>query len=52
MKAKPKCVALGFKLFGKRIKKEQFTPFFDTVYSPFKITIDGHLMKFIVNPIR
>ena len=53
MKAKPsKCVALGFKLFGKMIKKEQFTPFFDTVYSPFdpKITIDGHLMKFIVNP--
>ena len=39
-------------LIGKRIEKEQFTPFFDTVYSPFdpKITIDGHLMKFIVNP--
>jgi len=53
MKAKPtKCVALGFKLFDKRIKNERFTPFTNTVYAPFDpgISIDGQLMKFIVNP--
>jgi len=55
MKSKPsKCISLGFKLFDKRIKSEQFVPLFDTIYSPFdpKITIDEKPMKFICNPLE
>ena len=53
MKAKPtKCVALGFKVFDKKIKNERFTPITNTVYAPFDpgVSIDGKHMKFIVNP--
>ena len=53
MKAKPtKCVALGFKVFDKKIKNERFTPITNTVYAPFDpgVSIDGEHMKFIVNP--
>ena len=52
MKAKPtKCVALGFKVFDKKIKNERFTPITNTVYAPFDpgVSFDGEHMKFIVN---
>ena len=53
MKAKPsKCIALGCKLFAKKIKNERFVPLTDSIYSPFdpKIVISGQPMRFIVNP--
>ena len=53
MKAKPsKCISLGFKLFGKKIKSEKFTPLTNSVYSPFDpgITINDQRVQFIVNP--
>ena len=53
MKAKPsKCIALGVKMFEKKIKNEKYTPIADTVYSPFdpRLVIDGLPMRFIVSP--
>ena len=53
MKAKPsKCIALGMKMFEKKIKNEKYTPIADTVYSPFDpgLVIDGLPMRFIIDP--
>ena len=53
MKAKPgKCVAVGFKMFEKKIKNEKYTPLANTVYSPFdpRLIINGQQIKCLVNP--
>ena len=52
MKAKPsKCISLGFKMFFKHIKYENYTPVHETIFSPFDpwLTIDNQPMKFLLN---
>ena len=52
MKAKPKkCIAVGFKLFDKKIKNEKFTTLTNAIYSLFDpgLFIAGQSMNFIVN---